>query len=246
MEIFPAIDLKEGRCVRLRQGNFNEATIYEADPVKQAKRFESEGAKQLHIVDLDGAKDGTARQTALIKNIVQSTALSVQTGGGIREKSDIESLLDCGIKRVVIGSLCITAPQKVQDWIGAFGKERIVLALDIRLNAQKEPILLTRGWQDESTQTLWDILNIYNTQAETILCTDVDRDGMLSGPNVALYDEIKKRFPTLSILASGGIGALEDIKELTTLGVAGAITGKALYENKFSLADALKETAHAC
>lgn len=246
MDIFPAIDLKDGHCVRLKKGDFSNATIYEKDPIFQAKKFEDQGATWLHIVDLDGAKDGAARQTESISSIVRSTALSVQVGGGIRSVQDIEVLLDCGVQRVVIGSQAVTQPKTVQDWIKRFGGERIVLALDVRLNEEKKPIILTRGWQEESKKTLWDVLAFYeNNGAQTVLCTDVERDGMLAGPNLALYAEMRKQSPGFDLLASGGISSLADIRALASLGVAGAITGKALYEKKFSLVEAIKEAQNA-
>ncbi|MCL2505911.1 MAG: 1-(5-phosphoribosyl)-5-[(5-phosphoribosylamino)methylideneamino]imidazole-4-carboxamide isomerase [Alphaproteobacteria bacterium] len=240
MDIFPAIDLRNGQCVRLRKGDFDDAVVYETNPVLQAQKFAYQGAAWLHVVDLDGAKDGAAQQTKIIANITRSTSLAVQVGGGIRNAEDIEALLDCGVRRVVVGSLAAEEPETVQSWINKFGSDCIVLALDVRLNNQKQPIVLTRGWQDDSSQTLWNILAFY--EAGTILCTDAERDGMLKGPNLTLYKEIKKRTPQFELLASGGIASLEDIRALAALGAAGAITGKALYENKFTL----KEVLNAC
>lgn len=242
MDIFPAIDLKGGQCARLKKGDFSNATVYGNDPVLQAQKFEGQGATWLHVVDLDGAKDGAARQTKLIETIIRSTSLRVQVGGGIRSARDIEVLLNCGARRVVIGSLAVAQPNTVRGWADMFGDERIVLALDIRLDEKNKPKILTRGWQDNSQKTLWDILAQYeNGGTKTVLCTDVERDGTLAGPNLDLYSEIKKRFPSFDILASGGIACLDDIRALAKIRAAGAITGKALYENKFAFSEALQE-----
>ncbi|MDD3183116.1 MAG: 1-(5-phosphoribosyl)-5-[(5-phosphoribosylamino)methylideneamino]imidazole-4-carboxamide isomerase [Alphaproteobacteria bacterium] len=241
MEIFPAIDLKDGACVRLQQGDFAAATLYDAAPLVAARRFEQAGANWLHVVDLDGARDGAARQTSLIARLIQETTLKVQAGGGVRTESDIETLLQAGAARVVIGSLAVTQPQLVRDWIARFGGDRIVLALDIRFNKEGEPEVLTRGWQDASGTTLWDVLRLYDGSSfRTLLCTDVGQDGMMTGPNLALYEAIQARFPALALLASGGIGSLEDIHALSSQGFAGAITGKALYENKLDLIEAIR------
>lgn len=240
MIIFPAIDLQAGSCVRLERGNFAAATSYDSDPLVAAKRFEDQGASWLHIVDLDGAKDGAARQTLSTSRVAAQTTLRIQAGGGIRSAGDVETLLQAGVDRIVIGSLSVQNPELVKGWLRQFGPERIALAVDIRMDDQGTPYLLTRGWQDESSQTLWDVLSFYQVDGlKTVLCTDVSRDGMLNGPNLDLYSELRKRYPFLDILASGGIATLDDIRSLADLRMAGAITGKALYEKKFTLSDAV-------
>lgn len=243
MQIFPAIDLKDGQCVRLTQGVFDAATIYENEPLKQARRFAEAGASWIHVVDLNGAMAGEAQQTPLIAAIAaQEKGLKIQVGGGIRRESDIQKLLQAGIERIVVGSLAVQNPHMVRGWLRTFGGDKIVVALDVRLNPQGEPEVLTRGWQDGSANTLWDVLSHYEGGGlRTVLCTDVGRDGMLSGSNKALYAQIKDKAPTLEILASGGVSDLADLHALKAQGLSGAIVGKALYEGKIDLATAIKE-----
>ncbi|NTU77060.1 MAG: 1-(5-phosphoribosyl)-5-[(5-phosphoribosylamino)methylideneamino]imidazole-4-carboxamide isomerase [Alphaproteobacteria bacterium] len=246
MDIFPAIDLQNGQCVRLTQGDFNAATIYETDPLRQAARFADAGACWLHLVDLDGARAGKTHQFDIIASLAKQSALKVQTGGGIRSAAMIEKLLAAGVMRVVVGSLAITNPPLVKEWLRRFGQERIVLALDCRLDKKGAPCLVVRGWQDNSEVSLWDLLETYqDSELKTILCTDVTRDGMMTGSNRALYKQLRERFPDLAILASGGVKDLDDLRALAKLKVAGAITGKALYEGHLDLAAALQMLAEA-
>jgi len=240
MELFPAIDLQGGTCVRLTRGDFNASTSYDADPVIAAQRFAEAGASWLHIVDLDGARNQAMQQTEAIKRIAKSCPLCIQAGGGVRTQNDIERLLCAGATRVIVGSLAVQNPALVQRWIKTFGADRIVIALDVRIDKDNIPYVLARGWQEETQRTLWQTLTAYKDCAlRTTLCTDIARDGMLSGPNLDMYREMCRRFPTLDVLASGGIASLNDIDELSNLPVAGAITGKALYENRFDLREAL-------
>ncbi|HTT84215.1 MAG TPA: 1-(5-phosphoribosyl)-5-[(5-phosphoribosylamino)methylideneamino]imidazole-4-carboxamide isomerase [Rhizomicrobium sp.] len=246
MIVFPAIDLRNGQCVRLTRGDFASARIYERDPVLQAQRFAAAGADWLHIVDLDGAQDEQSRQLDVIQEIAKRALLRLQVGGGIREASAVEQLLDCGIERVVIGSLAAREPERVKDWLRHFGPARIVLAFDVGLNDAGEPLVFTSGWQRESGQTLWDLLPLYADQGlQTILCTDIGRDGTLSGPNRALYQAIRRRWPSLDVLASGGIRDSDDLDDLASLGLAGAIVGKALYEGRIELTEATWRVKHA-
>jgi phosphoribosylformimino-5-aminoimidazole carboxamide ribotide isomerase len=246
MDIFPAIDLQNGQCVRLTQGDFDTAKIYDANPVAQARKFMEEGAEWLHVVDLDGARCGESRQFDLVAKITEEVPLKLQIGGGIRAVATIEKLLECGVERVIIGSLAVKNPPLVQDWLKRFGPARIVLAFDIRFDDKTEPRVLTDGWQSESGQILWDVLDGYaDSGLKTILCTDIRRDGMLAGVNVALYDQLARRWPRLSILASGGVRDMADMFELKKGGLAGVIVGKALYEGRINLAAALKEVKDA-
>lgn len=240
MLIFPAIDLQEGRCVRLVQGDFNQSKTYHTDPVQVAQGFAAAGASWIHIVDLDGARDGEMKQLAAIRRVAESTTLSIQSGGGIRSETAIQDMLDAGVSRVVIGSLAIEKRQEVRAWLKQFGPERIVLAFDVRDNGG-EPEVVTQGWQSGTQQTLWDVLDAYEGSGlRTILCTDVGRDGMLQGPNETLYRMIIDKAPDIELLASGGVGSLDDILSLAKTGVAGAIVGKAIYEGKLDLAEAIK------
>ncbi|MGE3624143.1 MAG: 1-(5-phosphoribosyl)-5-[(5-phosphoribosylamino)methylideneamino]imidazole-4-carboxamide isomerase [Bdellovibrionales bacterium] len=241
MELFPAIDLKNGQCVRLAQGDFNAVTVYEADPLKMARKFADAGARWLHVVDLDGARDGQSRQLDIIANIAENVPLKLQTGGGIREASTIEQFIAVGAARIVIGSLAVKNRPLVEEWLRHFGPERIVLALDVKLDGKGEPEVLTHGWQSGSQQSLWELLEFYSDRGlETLLCTDVSRDGMLAGANEALYRIIQRRYPGLDVLASGGVSGLDDLLSLAGAGLAGAVIGKALYEGRIDLAEALK------
>lgn len=244
MQIFPAIDLRKGKCVRLTQGDFATATIYESDPLKQAQKFADAGAEWLHMVDLDGAKAGEMQQFDIIAAIAKQTPLKIQVGGGIRNEEIIDRLLENGIKRVVIGSLAVKNPSQVQTWLKKYGSDKIILAFDVRLDENAQPEILIHGWKAGSRQLLWDALDRYEGSGlKTILCTDIGRDGMLAGTNNDLYRAIQEKFPQLDILASGGVSSLQDLLDLAKLELAGAITGKAIYEGKLDLAEAIKKTA---
>jgi phosphoribosylformimino-5-aminoimidazole carboxamide ribotide isomerase len=245
MEIFPAIDLKNGQCVRLTQGDFDTAKIYEADPVQQARKFADAGASWLHMVDLDGARAGNMQQFNLIADLAKKTTLKIQVGGGIRDADTIQSLLDVGVKRVVVGSLAVKDRMLVRDWLRHFGAQYITLAFDIKL-IDNEPEVLTHGWQSGSQQLLWDVLDAYEDSGlQHILCTDVSLDGMLSGTNNVLYAAVQERWPKLEMLASGGVGRLDDLLALAKQKVAGAIVGKAIYEGRVDLADAIRQVRNA-
>ncbi len=246
MILFPAIDLKDGACVRLTQGDFNAATRYASDPVAQAKIFEDAGAAWLHVVDLDGAKAGSVQQLALIAAIAQKTTLKVQAGGGVRHETDITALLGAGAARVIIGSLAIKNPDLVRTWLRHFGGDKIVLAFDVRLSATGLPEVLTEGWQEGSAHSLWNALDAYRGSGlQTILCTDVSRDGMMTGSNRSLYAKIQQKHAGLSLLASGGACSLDDVLALEAQGLGGVIIGKALYEGAIDLKAALAATRGA-
>lgn len=246
MEIFPAIDLRGGHCVRLSQGDFAAETVYEADPVRQAQSFATAGALWLHMVDLDGAKAGRPQQTALIGRVVESAGMRVQVGGGLRTRDDVATLLALGVQRVIVGSMAVKQPDEVKSWMAEFGADRIVLALDVRLDAAGTPEVLTHGWQAGSQTSLWQVLDSFMPAGlQTLLCTDVARDGMLSGTNHQLYSSIQSRYKTLAVLASGGVDGAGDLQALERLGLAGAIVGKAVYERKLDLAALIKELKNA-
>ena len=239
--IFPAIDLMDGGCVRLHKGDFSKRTNYDVDPVKVAQSYEAAGAQWIHIVDLDGAKHGNAEQSDLIINIAKATNLKVQTGGGIRDLGQIKRLLDGGVERVVIGSLAITNPVMVKFWLTELGAERIVLALDVNIGDDGVPYPATRGWTEAAEKSLWDVLADYSGSGlKTVLVTDIGRDGVMVGSNVALYKDIAAQFPALDIITSGGVGKLSHVKSLKKLNPHGIIIGKALYEGAFSVEDAIK------
>lgn len=246
MIIIPAIDLQNGRCVRLTQGDFDAPTVYSAEPMAQARTFAALGATWLHIVDLDGARAGEPRQYGLIGEIARATGLSVQVGGGIRDERAAEQLFDAGISRIIVGSVAVKDPARVGGWIRSFGASKVVPAFDIRFDAAGEPEVLTHGWQSGSGQSLWRILDLYaETGVATVLCTDVGCDGMLQGPNLELYASMRRKWPNLGVLASGGVANAGDLASLATMGLAGVVVGKAIYEDRIDLAAALRENAHA-
>lgn len=237
MNIIPAIDLKEGQCVRLLKGDFSQITRYDINPIDVARAYKNSGATQLHIVDLDGAKNQTIAQNQLITNIAQSAALTVQTGGGIRTQEQINTLLSNGIQRIVIGSLAVNNPTLINEWRKKFGNDRIVIALDVRL-INDDYYCATQGWKINSGVKLWECL-AGHPNLSYLLCTDIDLDGTLRGPNIDLYKKIKDRYPNLKLQASGGIGRLMDLKKLSELDIDSVIIGKALYEKCFTLEEAL-------
>jgi phosphoribosylformimino-5-aminoimidazole carboxamide ribotide isomerase len=245
MQIFPAIDLKNGQCVRLTQGDFDTAKIYEADPLLQARKFADAGASWIHVVDLDGARAGDMRQLNLIARLAKETPLKIEVGGGIRDAETIQKLLNAGVARVVVGSLAVKNQPLVQEWLKEFEPRHIVLAFDVKYKGE-EPEIMTHGWQSGSKQSLWGVLDAYGKSGLThILCTDVGRDGMLTGANAELYAAIGKYAPKLQVLASGGVSGLDDLLTLAKVPVAGAIVGKAIYEGRIDLAQALKQVEHA-
>ena len=240
MILYPAIDLICGAVVRLHKGDFTQLTQYGTDPVAVAKTYADAGATWLHLVDLDGAKNPQNRQIDLIANIINSTGLSVQTGGGIRSAEEVAALLDAGAARVVIGSLAVRDPDSLKQLLYSHGPEKICLAADV-ISQNDTFYIAVSGWQEASDLSLFDFLNIFAPAGLThVLCTDIDRDGTLQGFNRALYTIVKQQFSYLKLQASGGASHLEDLKHLDADGV---IIGKALYEKRFSVAEALEAIA---
>ena len=238
--IFPAIDLMGGKCVRLFQGDFNQRTDYGISPIDMAQSFAKAGAKWIHVVDLDGAKSEQSQQEELITKIAKHAGLKVQTGGGLRNAAQIQKLLTGGVTRVVIGSLAVSNPAQVKQWISEFGPDKFTLALDINIDAHGTPRPALRGWQDSSEKTLWHVIDGFiNTGVKSVLVTDIAKDGVLQGANTHLYQELISRYPSLALITSGGVGSLADVRALKALKPAGIIIGKALYENKFTLAQAI-------
>lgn len=240
MIIYPAIDLRGGRVVRLTEGRFDREKSYSDDPLAVARGFAAAGATWLHVVDLDGARDPAKRQTALVENLVRDSGLRVQAGGGIRDESQVTGLFAAGAQRVIVGSLAVKQTELVRGWFKRFGTEKIVLSPDVRLSATGTPDIAAVGWQESTGLALDDFLHGYLSAGLVhILCTDISRDGKLTGPNTALYARLGEKFPSLQIQASGGVSSLGDLRALKAAGVAGAIVGRALYEKKFTLKEAL-------
>lgn len=239
MIIYPAIDLIDGSCVRLAQGRFDAVTHYDSDPFKRLASFNEDAVSWVHIVDLDGARLGSPQQQALIGRLALSSAAKIQSGGGVRTFEDVKTLLDLGVACVVVGSKAATDPMDVTAWIKAFGKDRITLALDVLPNNDDFDVAL-HGWSQGSGLSLWHVLDNYPIGlAQRILVTDVSRDGMLMGPNMALMQALRRKRPDLEIQASGGVRSIEDLYDLKALGVHGAIVGKAIYEGLIDLKAAL-------
>ncbi len=235
MITIPAIDLYQGKCVRLRQGQFNHVSVYESAPAVLASSYAQQGAKCLHIVDLDGAKIGTPQQLDLVSDMV-NCGIPVQAGGGIRSVTHAEAYLESGVSKIVVGSVAISNPPLMQEIINAVRADNIVLALDIHMeNGTPKPAI--NGWQTSTHNTLWAVAAYYQQLGvQHILCTDIGLDGMMQGPNFELYEQALHRFPALSWQASGGIRHQEDIQTLASMGLSGAILGRTLYESKLDLA----------
>ncbi|WP_279571688.1 1-(5-phosphoribosyl)-5-[(5-phosphoribosylamino)methylideneamino]imidazole-4-carboxamide isomerase [Volucribacter amazonae] len=238
--IIPALDLIDGQVVRLHQGDYAKQTTYTDDPIEQFANYLAQGAEQLHLVDLTGAKDPDQRQTTLIGKIIEKTQAKIQVGGGIRTEKDVADLLAVGANRVVIGSTAVTDPDLVKQWFSKYGAEKFVLALDIRIE-QGQKWVAIKGWQETSPLSLENLVENYRTFGlKHVLCTDISRDGTLQGSNVALYQELCAKFPTIQFQSSGGIGTLADIAALKNTGVAGVIVGRALLEGRFSVREAIE------
>lgn len=231
MRVIPAMDIIDGMCVRLTQGNYTQKKVYSEDPLALAMMFEQEGGTHLHLVDLDGARTGRVVNWEVVEGITTRTRLQVDFGGGVKTSAQIVKLLSLGIKQVNVGSIAVTQPELVVNWIEKFGAEKIILSADV-----KGENVLIHGWQETSARNVIDfIANYVDHGITTVTCTDVASDGMLHGPNIALYRKVIDRFPTINLIASGGVATLEDLESLNKLGVYGAIVGKAIYENKIPL-----------
>jgi len=232
--IYPAMDLMSGRVVRLRQGRFDETTTYPEQPAEALRGFAAARAQWAHIVDLDGALACRPAQHELIAALAREATLKLQVGGGFRTADHVQAMLDAGVERVVIGSLAVKDPALVNCWIDEFGADRLVLSLDVRM-IDDAPVVAVSGWSENSASTLWEVAAQFPA-ARHLLLTDIGRDGMLSGPNFSLLDEAVERLPQLRIQASGGVSSIADIERLHTDGV---IVGKALWEGRFTLEEAL-------
>jgi phosphoribosylformimino-5-aminoimidazole carboxamide ribotide isomerase len=233
MLLIPSIDLRGGHCVRLLRGDFAAETRYEIDARSLLERYRALGARWLHVVDLDGARDGRLSNRELIGALASQGGLALQVGGGVRSAAVIEDLLRSGVARVVIGSTAVEQPSLVARWLRDYGPERLCLAFDVRLDPQSVPRLQTRGWRDASTRSLWEgVAEFAAAGLRHVLCTDVERDGALEGPNLALYAEALRRHPQLQWQASGGIANAADLAALAAAGVPAAISGKALLEER--------------
>ncbi|WWP00616.1 MAG: 1-(5-phosphoribosyl)-5-[(5-phosphoribosylamino)methylideneamino]imidazole-4-carboxamide isomerase [Candidatus Dasytiphilus stammeri] len=239
--IIPALDLLDGKVVRLYQGNYSKPLYYDINPHDRLLDYQQQGAQRLHLVDLNGAKNPQKRQIDLFKKILAQISIPIQVGGGIRNDNDIELLLKEGANSVVIGSQAILQPQKVQQWLSKYGGEKIVLALDLRIsNDSKHKIVAIQGWLTNTEITLEEIINSFIPFGlRHVLCTDISCDGTLMGANLVLYQSLLKNYPTLDFQASGGIGTLQDVLSLRGFGIQDIIIGRALLEGNFTLSEAI-------
>lgn len=239
MLIIPAIDLRQGQCVRLFEGRFDSVTRYSVTPQEQVSAFAEAGAEWIHVVDLDGARAGQPCQHDLIGFLASASKARVQAGGGVRTADHVQALLDAGVDRVVVGSVAVRDPTEVASWMKRFGPERIVLALDVRLGPDG-PVVVIHGWTASSGVLLTEALTrAAGDGAQQVLVTDVSRDGALAGPNTEMIAEIVSAYPALSFQASGGVSSLNDLRGLSASGAQAAIVGKALYEGRFGLREAI-------
>ncbi len=238
--MIPAIDLIDGEVVRLFQGDYQQKTNYQYTAKERQNVYAKAGATVMHFVDLDGAKDSNKRQLTLLETLVKHDTMIIQVGGGVRCKEDVQQLLNLGADRVVIGSLAIEEPDLVRTWITEFGGEKIVLALDVKIDAMGNKTLPTHGWIKDSGVNLETLLDDYiEAGLIHVLCTDISKDGTLTGSNVGMYQELCQQYPSIKWQASGGIGSLDDIKALIPTGVDGVILGRSLLEGKFTLEEAI-------
>jgi phosphoribosylformimino-5-aminoimidazole carboxamide ribotide isomerase len=233
MEIIPAIDCIGGKCVRLTQGDYAQKTVYHDDPLEVALQFEAAGIKRLHLVDLDGAKAGKVVNWKVLERIALHTSLDIDFGGGIKKEEDLKKVMDSGAKWAVIGSLAVKEPILFTQWIKKYGSETFFLGADVRKN-----MIAVSGWQETTDTGILDFIDQYYTQGiEYIFCTDISKDGKLEGPAVELYRDIIAHNKSIRLVASGGVSRVEDLYVLQSSGCAGVIIGKAIYENRISLAD---------
>jgi phosphoribosylformimino-5-aminoimidazole carboxamide ribotide isomerase len=238
--VIPSIDVREGVVVRLTQGDYERQTTYAGTPLDTIRDYAATGAVWLHLVDLDAARLGRYTLAPLVSEITAHTALKVQTGGGVRNEAAVEAMLAAGASRVVIGTLAVREPERVKKWIATFGAERITLALDTKRDSQGVYRMPVKGWTEATPYTLEGLLEFYaDAGLRHVLCTDISRDGMLTGFNIELYHSLADRFPDLQIQASGGVASLDDIRAARDAGAAGAILGRALLEGRFTLLEAL-------
>ncbi|MBC3539733.1 1-(5-phosphoribosyl)-5-[(5-phosphoribosylamino)methylideneamino]imidazole-4-carboxamide isomerase [Rufibacter sediminis] len=237
MEIIPAIDLIDGKCVRLTEGDFAQQTTYHSDPVEVAKQFEALGLRRLHLVDLDGARAKQPVNLPVLARIARETKLHIDYGGGLQSSEAIQQAFDAGAKQVTAGSIAVREPKTVQKWLQEYGAERIIVGADFKDNR-----IAINAWAEQSDLTLETFLSSFSEKgAKTFICTDVSKDGKLQGSSLEIYQQLIQKFPTLQFIASGGVTTIEEVRQLREAGLHGAIIGKAIYEGTISLEDLAKE-----
>ena len=235
IELVPAIDLIEGKCVRLTQGDYSTRKVYNEDPLEVAKQFEGNGIRRLHVVDLDGARVGHIVNYRILERLATRTSLIIDFGGGLKAEGDLEIAFESGAQKVTGGSIAVKDPERFTTWIKKFGSERIILGADA-----KEKKIAISGWKETTELELIPFIQSYYDKGITqVICTDIARDGMLQGPSIALYQEILDALPNLTLIASGGVSSVADIERLQEAGIPAVIFGKALYEGRIQLKDLL-------
>jgi phosphoribosylformimino-5-aminoimidazole carboxamide ribotide isomerase len=237
--IIPSIDIIDGKCVRLEQGNYDKVTLYHKEPLEIAKKFEDVGLKRLHLVDLDGAKAGTVRNWKVLEIIAGKTSLIIDFGGGIKAEKDVEIIFGSGAVLATVGSIAVKNEEEFVKWLLKFGADKFLLGADVR----NEKITVS-GWQEETQIWIYDFIRKYiDHGVKQIFCTDISKDGKLEGPAIDLYKNIISKFPELFFIASGGVSSINDLEKLRDIGCKGAIVGKAIYENRVKLDDLKKINA---
>jgi len=236
MEIIPAIDVIDGKCVRLEEGNYDKVTLYHKEPVEMAKKFQDAGLARLHLVDLDGARAGSVKNWRVLERIAAKTTLAIDFGGGIKTGKDVEIVFNSGALFAAVGSVAVKNELEFLAWLGKFGANKFLLGADV-----KNERIAVNGWQETTELWVYDFISKYIEQVVSqIFCTDVSKDGKLEGPAVDLYKNIVSKFPELFFIASGGVSSTKDLDDLRNAGCKGAIVGKAIYENRISLQELAK------
>ena len=231
IELIPAIDIIDGQCVRLTKGDYDQKTVYRDSPAEVAKEFEQKGFKRLHVVDLDGAKSKHIVNDKVLRRITTETNLTVDFGGGIKTDEDIEKAFCAGAAMVTVGSIAVTQPELFMGWLEKYGADRMILGADVR-NGK----ISINGWKEDSAEDLLPFLRKYiDAGVKTVLCTEISKDGTLQGPAIELYKEVMTAYPTLHLIASGGVSSIDDIKALDRAGIPAVVFGKAIYEGKINL-----------
>lgn len=233
IQIIPAIDIIEGRCVRLSQGDYNRRTSYDPSPLDMALKFRDTGLKRIHLVDLEGAKAGTPRNLRTLEQIASATGLEIEWGGGVKKDSDLRDVLDAGARDVIVGSVAVRNPELFDRWLRTFGGDRIILGADLR-NGK----VAVAGWTEDSSASIHELIELFLPAGlSQVITTDISKDGMLEGPSTQLYVDLAKLYPSVSFTVSGGVSSIRDILRLNRLGLKRVIVGKAIYENRISMAD---------
>jgi phosphoribosylformimino-5-aminoimidazole carboxamide ribotide isomerase len=231
MEIIPAIDIIDGKCVRLTQGDYAQKTIYNEDPLEVARAFEGAGLRRLHLVDLDGARQGSVQNWKVLERIAGKTALIIDFGGGIKRSEDLEIVFQSGAALATIGSMAVKDPGTMEEWMDRYGAGKFLLGADV-----KGEKIAVGGWLETTETKVFDFIGDYVKRGiQQVFCTDVSKDGLLAGPSLDLYREILRQFPELHFIASGGVSSMKDLEQLKEIGCRGAIVGKAIYEGRISV-----------